>query len=105
MGVCQERSAEDDLAVADEVFEFIVEESFGITGRGAGVFGEWRSGQFRSGGSGYVELDTGVTVPVTRIDVEYARVHGGERVALLLHNLTPAQVPRGSVVRSSNADT
>jgi selenocysteine-specific translation elongation factor len=105
MRVCQEWLAEDDLAVADEVFEFIVEESFGITGRGAGVFGEWRSGQFRSGGSGYVELDTGVTVPVTRIDVEYARVRGGERVALLLHNLTPAQVPRGSVVRSGNAGT
>jgi translation elongation factor EF-Tu-like GTPase len=91
--------------VGDEDFEFIVEESFRITGRGAGVFGEWRSGQLASGGSGYVELETGITVPVTRIDVEYARVHGGERVALLLHNLTPAQVPRGSVVRSGNAGT
>ena len=90
----------DDLIVADEDFEFIVEESFRITGRGAGVFGEWRSGQFTSGGGGYVQLSTGVTVPVRRIDVEYARVHGGERVALLLHGLTPAQVPRGSVVRS-----
>jgi translation elongation factor EF-Tu-like GTPase len=78
--------------VGDEDFEFIVEESFRITGRGAGVFGEWRSGQLASGGSGYVELETGITVPVTRIDVEYAR-------------LTPAQVPRGSVVRSSKADT
>jgi hypothetical protein len=45
-------------------------------------------------------LGTGDTVPVRRIDVEYARVHGGERVALMLHDLTPAQVPRGSVVRS-----
>ena len=51
------------------------------------------------------DVDTGITVPVTRIDVEYARVHGGERVALLPHDLTPAQVPRGSVVRSSSADS
>jgi hypothetical protein len=34
--------------MADPVFEFIVEESFRITGRGVGVLGKWRSGQFTS---------------------------------------------------------
>ena len=86
--------------MADEDFEFIVEESFPITGHGVGVFGEWRSGQFTSGSGGYVQLGTGEAVPVRRITVEYARVNGGERVSLLLYGLTPAQVSRGSVVRS-----
>jgi translation elongation factor EF-Tu-like GTPase len=91
------------LRVADEDFEFLVEDSFRITGRGAGALGGWRSGQFISGGSGYVDLGNGTTVAVTRIDVEYARVRGGDRVALLLDGLTPAQVPRGSVIRSTKS--
>jgi hypothetical protein len=95
-----ERLEGDDLVVADEDFEFIVEESFLITGRGVGVVGEWRSGRFASGSGGCVQLGTGKAIPVGRITVEYARVDGGERVGLLLYGLTPAQVPPGSVVRS-----
>ena len=36
--------ARQDVRMADPNFEFIVEESFRITGRGVGVLGEWRSG-------------------------------------------------------------
>ena len=86
--------------MADDDFEFIVEDSFRITGRGAGVVGEWRSGRFISGSGGYVQLASGETIAVRRISVEYARMEGGgERVGLLLYDLTPAQVPRGSVIR------
>jgi hypothetical protein len=54
-----------------------------------------------SGSSGYVQLKSGETVPVRRITVEYARMEGGgERVGLLLYDLTPAQVPCGSIIRS-----
>jgi selenocysteine-specific translation elongation factor len=86
--------------MADPDFEFIVEESFRMTGRGVGVLGEWRSGQFTSGDSGYVQLGAEVVATVSRIDIEHARVSGGERVALLLHDVTVTQVPPGSVVRS-----
>ena len=94
------RGGGQDVRMADLDFEFIVEESFQITGRGVGVFGEWRSGQFTSGDSGYVQLDAEVIAAVSRIDIEYARVPGGERVALLLHDVTVTHVPAGSVVRS-----
>ena len=97
--------ARQDVRMADPDFEFIVEESFQITGRGVGVLGEWRSGQFTSGDSEYVQLGAEVIAAVSRIDIEYARVQGGERVALLLHDVTVAQVPLGSVVRSGPADS
>jgi len=70
--------------MADRDFEFIVEESFRIAGRGAGVFGEWEFGQLTSDASGYVQLGAEVIAAVDRIDVEYARVPGGEHVALRL---------------------
>ena len=87
--------------MADEDLEFIVESSFRITGLGTGVLGEWRSGRSVSGSGGYVQLESGETVSVRRITVEYARMEGGgERVGLLLYDLTPAQVSPGSVIRS-----
>ena len=56
------------MTLADDI-----EESLRITGRGTGVFGEWRSGQFTSCGGGYVQLTlgTGATVPVRRIDIAH----------------------------------
>jgi selenocysteine-specific translation elongation factor len=95
--------AGQDVRMADPDFEFIIEESFRITGRGVGVLGVWRSGQFTSGDSGYVQLDAEVIATVSRIDIEYARVPRGERVALFLHDVTVSQVPPGSVVRSRPA--
>lgn len=90
--------------MADDDLEFIVEDSFRITGRGTGVLGKWRSGRFMSGSGGYVQLESGETVSVRRITVEYARMEGGgERVGLLLYDLTPDQVPRGSVIRSGKS--
>jgi translation elongation factor EF-Tu-like GTPase len=91
--------------MADPDFEFIVEESFRITGRGAGVLGEWRSGQFTSGDSGYVQLGAEVVAVVSRITIEYARTRRGERVSLLLHGVTVAQVPPGSVIRSGPVES
>jgi selenocysteine-specific translation elongation factor len=95
--------AGQDVRMADTDFEFLVEESFRITGYGVGVLGEWRSGQFASGDSGYVQLGTEVIAAVSRVDIEYARVPGGERVALFRHVVTVSQVPPGSVVRSRPA--
>ena len=95
--------ARQDMRMADPDFEFIVEDSLRITGRAVGVLGEWRSGQFTSGDNGYVQLGAEVIAAVSRIDIEYARVQGEERVALLLHDVTVAQLPPGSVVRSGPA--
>ena len=64
------------MRMADPEFEFIVEESFLITGRGVGILGEWKSGQLTSGDSGYVQLGAEVIAAVDRIDIEYARVPG-----------------------------
>lgn len=86
--------------VASTDFDFLVEESFTITGHGVGVFGQWRSGSISYGDSGYLHTTAGV-VPIHQINVEYARLSaGGERVALLLRGLTIDQVPAGSIVTS-----
>jgi selenocysteine-specific translation elongation factor len=84
-------------------FEFVVEQAFAITGRGVGVLGAWRSGSITSGTPGCLFLDTGAVVRVHRIDVDYARVSGGERVALVLHGVTIEQVPAGSILRARQA--
>jgi translation elongation factor EF-Tu-like GTPase len=86
--------------MASPDFEFLVEESFTITGRGVGVFGQLRSGILQYSDCGYLHTAAGV-IPIGQINVEYARLAaGGERVALLLRGLSIEQVPAGSLVRS-----
>jgi translation elongation factor EF-Tu-like GTPase len=81
-------------------FDFLVEKSVTITGRGVAVFGQWRRGQVRSGDGGYLHTDTEAR-PIDEISIQYARLAGGEeQVVLLLHGLTIDQVPAGAVVRS-----
>jgi translation elongation factor EF-Tu-like GTPase len=81
-------------------FEFLVENSVTVTGRGVAVFGTWREGQIRSGDRVYLHTDADV-VPIDEISIEYARLAGGEeQVVLLLRGLTVDQVPAGAVVRS-----
>ena len=89
-----------DRHVTSPDFEFLIEESFTITGRGVGVFGQWRSGDIRTGHRGYLHPPDLVLL-IGRISVEYALLPGGdEQVGLLLHGLTIDQVPAGSIVRS-----
>ncbi len=85
-------------------FEFIVEESFRITGRGVGVVGNLVAGNLTSGVPGYVQVMGRADVAVQRIDVEWALSQGAERVALLLRDLSIDQVPPGCVVRSLHAE-
>jgi hypothetical protein len=86
--------------VASDDFEFMVEESVDVTGRGVAVFGEWRSGQFQSGDAAFLHLSGSKVILVGRVDVEFARVDGGERPALLPRGLQAQNAPAGSVVRA-----
>jgi len=90
--------------VPDAGFEFVVEESFTITGRGVAVVGNLVAGELASGVPGYVRLMGRADVAVQRIDVEWALSQGVERVALLLRDLSIDQVPAGCVVRSLHAE-
>ena len=79
-------------------WQFTVEESFTITGRGTGVVGELLGTIERSGGPATLAVD-GVQTRVDSVLVEVARVAGGERLALVLHGVTKEQVPSGAVLR------
>lgn len=83
-----------------EGFDFFVEESFTMTGRGVAVVGDVVGGSLASGDPGYVRVQGQGDVAVHRIDVEWVLQRGTDRVALLLRYLDIEQVPPGSLVRS-----
>ena len=84
--------------VVENEWEFTVEESFNITGRGTGVVGELVGMIERSGDPATLHVD-GTQTRVDEVFVEVARVAGGERLALTLYGLTKEQVPPGAVLR------
>jgi translation elongation factor EF-Tu-like GTPase len=86
--------------VASDDFEFAVAHASMITGRGVVVFGDWKAGQLRSGDSLYLHIEGREPAAVDRVSVEYARVEGGEEIALLLHDMLADDVPVGSILRS-----
>jgi GTPase len=90
----------DHRDVASDDFEFVAEHASTVAGRGVAVFGDWRAGQLRAGDSLYLHLDGRAPVAVHGVSVEYARVDGGEQLALLLHDVIADDVPVGSVLRS-----
>ncbi|WP_331724331.1 hypothetical protein OG416_36155 (plasmid) [Streptomyces longwoodensis] len=89
------------LATAPRVerpWTFRVSESFRITGRGVGVVGNFTGAIARSGLPGELQSrDQFLVVP--EVWVEFARITGGERIALLLRGLDKDQVAPGSVLR------
>ncbi|MFF3014828.1 hypothetical protein [Streptomyces sp. NPDC057939] len=83
---------------ADRAWTFRVSESFLITGRGVGVLGDLTGAIDRSGLSAELQSrDQFLVVP--EVWVEFARIAGGERVALLLRGVEKVQVAPGSLLR------
>ena len=78
-------------------WEFTVEESFNITGRGTGVVGELRGTIETSGEPAMLRVDSTET-RVDKVFVEVTRVAGGERLALLLYGVTKDEVPHGALL-------
>jgi translation elongation factor EF-Tu-like GTPase len=90
----------DHCGVASDDFEFAVAHASTVAGRGVAVFGDWRAGQLRAGDSLYLHVGGREPVAVHGVSVEYARVDGGEQIALLLRDVIADDVPVGSVLRS-----
>ena len=83
---------------AERPWTFRVSESFGITGRGVGVVGDFTGAIDRSGLPAELQSrDQFLVVP--EVWVEFARIAGGERIALLLRGVEKDQVAPGSVLR------
>ncbi len=83
---------------AERPWTFRVSESFGITGRGVGVVGDFTGAIDRSGLPAELQSrDQFLVVPEVRL--EFARIMGGERIALLLRGVKKDQVAPGSVLR------
>lgn len=70
----------------EDEWEFTVEESFNITGRGTGVVGVLRGVIRRSGEAAMLHVGTTVT-RVEKVDVEFLLAQRQERLALLLSGL------------------
>jgi hypothetical protein len=80
--------------------DFLVEQSFTITGRGLAVVGmSWPAIWLLVSPATHESQGQG-DVAVHRIDVEWVLRHGTERVAPLLSDLDIEQVPPGCLVRS-----
>jgi len=95
-----------DVQMPDAGFVFLVEQSFKINGRGVAVVGSLVSGNLTPGDAGIVQVADRADVAVARIEVEWLlqrNTEPVERPALLLRDLTTDQVPRGAVIRSSEA--
>ena len=85
------------VAVARDEWQFVADESFGLTGRGTAVFG-CVSGDLQGGAGASLHHGDNVT-RVEKVSVEWARVEGGERLALVLYGIERDQVPVGAVLR------
>ncbi|MYS24986.1 MULTISPECIES: hypothetical protein [unclassified Streptomyces] len=83
---------------AERPWTFRVTESFGITGRGVGVFGDLTGEIDRNGGPAELQSRERLLV-VPQVWLEFARVAGGERRALLLRGVAKQQIGPGSVMR------
>jgi hypothetical protein len=84
--------------VASAQWEFQVEDSFTITGRGTGVVGTL-VGVFEQSGEA-AEVDVGGVIKrIDRVFLEFARYPDGERQALMLYGVAREEVPPGAVIR------
>jgi hypothetical protein len=79
-------------------WEFVVEQSVRLVGRGTAVFGS-ASSDIDGGGAGATLHHGDCITRVETVSLEWVRVEGGERRALVLYGMEPDEVPVGAVVR------
>lgn len=83
---------------SERPWTFRVTESFGITGRGVGVLGDLTGEIARNGRPAELQSrEQFLAVP--EVWLEFARMAGGERLALLLRGMEKDQVVPGSLLR------
>jgi hypothetical protein len=84
--------------VQQDEWRFVVEQSVRIVGRGTAVFGS-ASGDFDRGGAGATLHHGDALTRIENVSVEWARIEGSERRALVLYGMEPDEVPVGAVLR------
>ena len=82
------------------MWEFVVEHAFQVTGRGVGVIGRLYGEIPFSPFSAVLTTPT-ETVSIAKVSIEFARIDGGEKLALVLWDEFKDRVPAGSVLRPS----